>query len=30
VNGKKIGEGELVDIDGSIGVSVLAINTPMQ
>jgi type III secretion protein Q len=27
VNGRKIGEGELVDIDGSIGVSILAINS---
>jgi type III secretion protein Q len=28
VNGKKIGEGELVDIDGYIGVSLLSINPP--
>ncbi len=28
VNGRKIGEGELVDIDGSIGVSIVAINPP--
>ena len=27
VNGKKIGEGELVEIDGNIGVSILAINS---
>lgn len=27
VNGRKIGEGELVDIDGSIGVSILAIHS---
>lgn len=28
VNGRKIGEGELVDIDGYIGVSLLSINPP--
>ena len=30
VGGKKIGEGELVEIDGSIGVAVLAINSPLR